>query len=232
MKYLIRLLSVIVVFTSCESIPDGFEPLFNGENLTGWHSFGGLDHYNGWIVSDGVLTYDPKQRIESVSTSLVSDEQFTDFELSLDWKIGVMGNSGVMWGVIDDGSFDKPYKTGPEIQLLDDTWEDYVTQRGDLNRAGALYNLMAPSSIVAKGPGAWNHYLLHIDQTNHEGFLEFNGVRVLEFELNNENWEALIAASAFNEWPGFGSYKTGHIALQEHGSTISFKNIYIKRLNP
>lgn len=231
MKKWLYFIVVSLIFGSCNSVPEGFEPLFNGEDLSGWHAYGGLDHYNGWVISDGVLTYDTTLREESVSTSLVTNEQFTDFELSMDWMIGEMGNSGLMWAVVDDGSYDKPYRTGPEIQILDDTWDDYVNQRGDINRAGALYNLMPPSKVVANGPGEWNHYLLHIDQTNHEGFLEFNGERVLEFDLANEQWDAMIAKSAFYDWPGFGKFKKGHIALQEHGANVAFKNIYIKRLN-
>ena len=140
MKNWFYLLSISLFFSSCNSATDGFEPLFNGDDLSGWHVYGGLESYNGWTVDNGVLLYDPNLRTETVSSNLVSDEQFTDFEISMDWMIDVMGNSGIMWGVVDDGSFDQPYKTGPEIQILDDTWDDYINQRGDINRAGALYN--------------------------------------------------------------------------------------------
>lgn len=231
MRNWVYLLSVFLVISSCSSAPDGFEPLFNGEDLEGWHVYGGHKNFNGWTVSDGVLLYDPQLRTESISASLTTDEQFTDFELSMDWMIDALGNSGVMWGVLDDGTHDHPYRTGPEIQILDDTWTDYIQQRGDINRAGALYNLMPPSKVVAKGPNEWNHFLLHVDQTNQVGFLDFNGERVLEFSPGSDEWLSMILSSNFRNWHSFAVYKTGHISLQEHGSKVAFKNIYIKRLN-
>ncbi|NVJ48396.1 MAG: DUF1080 domain-containing protein, partial [Cytophagia bacterium] len=101
----------------------------------------------------------------------------------------------------------------------------------DINRAGSLYNLIAPSKVVSKGDGEWNNYLLHIDQENNEGFLDFNGERVLEFPVNGPEWRELIDQSPFGGQPAFGAAQTGYIVLQEHGGKVAFRNIKIKELN-
>ena len=55
--------------------------------------------------------------------------------------------------------------------------------------------------------------------------------KVLEFPVNGAEWENLIEASSFNGWKGFGSYQSGRISLQDHGSRVAFRNIKIRELN-
>lgn len=223
------LATFIVALMGCQS-NDGWENLFNGKNLDGWHVYGHGTDYNGWYVDEGVLVFDPEQRTEAFSANLTTDKQYSSFELALDWMISEHGNSGLMWGVVEDERFEHPYLTGAEIQILDDGWTEYVTERGDINRAGSLYNLMAPSKVVSKGDGEWNSYLLHIDHPNNEGFLVFNGEKVLEFPVNGPEWQQLVAQSPFGGWEGFGASQTGHISLQEHGGKVAFRNIKIRQL--
>lgn len=220
----------MILVCSCQQENDWIT-LFNGENLDGWHIYGDGKNYNGWYVDNGVLVFDPAERTEAKSANLMTDQQYSNFELSLDWMISEHGNSGLMWGVVESDEYEHPYQTGAEIQILDDGWTEYVTERGDINRAGSLYNLIAPSKIVSKGDGEWNSYLLHIDQTNNEGFLIFNGEKILDFPVNGPEWRALIEKSPFGSWEGFGASQTGHIALQEHGGKVAFRNIKIRELN-
>lgn len=209
---------------------DDWATIFNGDNLDGWHVYGDGKNYNGWSVESGVLVFDPEQRTDPKSANLTTDKQYTSFELSLDWMISEHGNSGLMWGVVEDEKYEHPYLTGAEIQILDDGWTEYVTERGDINRAGALYNLLPPSKVVSKGDGEWNSYLLHIDHAKNEGFLIFNGERVLEFPVNGPEWEAMIENSPLSSWEGFGAAQTGFISLQEHGGKVAFRNIKIREL--
>lgn len=224
------LIALTIVISSCQK-SDGYETLFNGENLEGWHVYNNGKNYNGWVAENGVLVFDPQQRTEATSASLTTDKQYTSFELSLDWMISEHGNSGMMWGVVESPKYEHPYLTGAEIQILDDGWTEYVTERGDINRAGSLYNLIAPSEVVSKPAGEWNHYVLHIDQEKNEGFLIFNDVKVLEFPVNGPKWKALIGQSPVNAWEDFGAAQTGHISLQEHGGKVAFRNIKIRELN-
>ena len=223
---------VIVCFfmmLGCTSSDDGWTPLFNGENLEGWHVYGAENSLDGWFVEDGVLVFDYQLK-KGGSSNLVTDEKFTNFELSFEWMVSEHGNSGVFWGVVENDEYEHPYQTGPEIQILDDGWTAYVEGRGDTHRAGSLYGLMAPSKIVSRPAGEWNHYLLHIENEENIGFLKFNGQEVLRFPVHGPDWKALIAGSGFADWPGFGKARTGHISLQEYGGKLAFRNIKIKVL--
>ena len=228
--YPFLLLSFSFLFFGCNTSEDGWTALFNGENLDGWHAYGAEAIIDGWYVEDGALIYDFQRREGGASSNLVTDDTYTNFELSLEWNIGPHGNSGLFWGVLEEERYTHPYETGPEIQILDDNWKDYVEERGDINRAGSLYGLLPPSSIVSKPAGEWNHYLLHIDHSENIGFLVFNDVEVLRFPVHGPEWEAMIAASGFSKWPDFGTAKTGHISLQEYGGKVAFRNIKIRIL--
>ena len=229
-SYNISLLLFCILLVGCSPLKDNWITLFNGENLEGWHTYGEDDSYDGWYVENEELIYDFQQREGGGSSNLVTDDKFTNFELSLEWNIGHHGNSGVFWGVIEDEQYKHPYQTGPEIQVLDDNWKEYVEERGDINRAGSLYGMLAPSAIVSKAAGEWNHYLLHIDHKENMGYVIFNEKEVLRFPVHGPEWEAMIAKSGFADWPGFGKAKTGHISLQEYGGKIAFRNIKIKIL--
>ena len=58
-----------------------------------------------------------------------------------------------------------------------------------------------------------------------------NGIKVVEYERNNQMWKALVAGSKYADWPSFGEGKEGHILLQDHGDEVHFKNIKIKELD-
>ena len=227
---IVSIITLLLLFTACTSEDDGWVELFNGEDLEGWHSYNAGEKFNGWYVDQGVLVFDPASRTEARSSNLMSNKQYTNFEISFDWMISDHGNSGFFWGVVEDEKYEHPYLTGAEIQILDDGWTEYVQERGDINRAGSLYNLMPPSSIVSKPAGEWNSYLLHINQTTNEGFLIFNEVEVLRFPVNGPEWDAMISNSGFAEWEGFGKAGTGYICFQDNGSKVAFRNIRIREL--
>lgn len=218
------------ILIGCSPSEDDWIVLFNGENFDGWHSYRAGNNYDGWYIENEVLTYDFQFRTELGNSYLVTDKKYTNFELSLEWMISEHGNSGVFWGVVEDERFEHPYQTGPEIQILDDDWTEYLEVRGDINRAGSLYNLMAPSAVVSKPAGIWNHFLIHIDHNENIGFVIFNNREVLRYPVHGPEWEAMIAKSGFAEWPGFGKAESGHISLQEYGGKVAFKNIKIKIL--
>ena len=229
MRYF-SLLLLSSIFLSCSS-NDGWEDLFNGEDLSGWHVYNGAKDFNGWSVDSGVLVFDPATRTDASNASIITNQRYKDFELAIDWMISKNGNSGIFWSVEEDTSYTYPYETGPEIQMLDDNWTEYVEERGNIQRAGSIFNILPPDEIVSNPAGEWNSYLLHIDQTNNKGWLDFNGSRVLEFPVNGIEWNNLIASTPFKDWEGFGKTQNGYIGLQDHGAKVGFRKIKIRELN-
>lgn len=221
---------LLLLSAGCINNDEKWTALFNGKDLEGWHAYGQQGAPDGWFVENGELHFDFKKKSGTGGANLVTDQEYSNFELSFEWNIGVHGNSGVFWAVVEDPKYEHPYQTGPEIQILDDNWKEYIEGRGDINRAGSLYGLLPPSKIVSKPAGEWNHFLVHIDHKNNKGFLKFNDEKVVEFPVNGPEWEALIANSHFADWPGFGKATSGKICLQEYGGKVAFRNIKIREL--
>jgi hypothetical protein len=195
--------------------------LFDGKTTNGWHSY--LKSGPGaWSVVDGTLQLDPAAPGQG---DLVTDNEYENYDLKLEWKIAEGGNSGIIFGVHEDPSFDETYLTGIEMQVLDDAKAE--DNKLATHRAGALYDMIAPSS-PALPAGQWNK--VEIKKLN--GHLTFwlNGKKVVEVQIGSAEWNTLLAKSKFKTWKGFAEYPKGHIALQDHGAVVSFRNITIKEL--
>ena len=196
----------------------GWRLLFNGRTMDAWRGFRKAGMPDGWKVVDGALT-----RVAS-DGDIITREQFTDFELSLEWRVESGGNSGVMYRVTEQA--ETAYRTGPEMQVLDDA--RHPEGRSRLTAAGALYGLYPAPEGAVKPAGQWNAARILVDGNRVEHWL--NGVKMVGYELLSRDWEVKVAASKFNEWPGYGRAARGHIALQDHGDLVSFRNIKIRTL--
>ncbi len=85
--------------TAMPNNDENYTALFNGQNLDGWKAFNADSISNQWQVEDGVLAFTPAEGEREGYENLISEKTYTNFELSLEWKISEGGNSGVMWGV-------------------------------------------------------------------------------------------------------------------------------------
>jgi len=206
-----------------------WQELFNGDNLEGWKAYNKDSISSQWKVENGAIAFTPSEGERSSTENIISEEKFENFELSLEWKIAEGGNSGVMWAVQEDEKYNEPYLTGPEIQVLDN--ERHPDAKNGLNRtAGALYDMVPPSEDVTKPAGEWNKKVIHIDHKENIGWVKLNGTKVVEFPVHGEKWKEMVSKSKFSEWESFGTNRTGHIALQDHGNKVWYKNIKIKQL--
>ncbi|MBC9794501.1 3-keto-disaccharide hydrolase [Sinomicrobium weinanense] len=203
--------------------------LFDGKTFSGWHGYNSDEISPEWSIQDGTLVLTPNNDRKVEGKNLVTDKDYTNFKLSLEWKISEAGNSGVFWGVKEVPELHEPYQTGPEIQVLDNERHPDA-KAGTTHQAGALYDMVPPSEKVAKPAGEWNTMVLKIDHNANEGEVWLNGVEIVNFPVHGEEWENMIKDSKFNGWEGFGAYKTGKIGLQHHGNEVSFRNIKIKEL--
>jgi hypothetical protein len=192
----------------------GWKLLFDGADTSQWRGYKKQTLPDGWQAQDGALV-----RVGR-GGDIITVEQFENFELSLEWKIAEGGNSGIMYRVSEEGG--APWHTGPEYQLLDDE------KAKEANKSASCYGLYQPSQQVSRPAGEWNHTRIIISGNQVEHWL--NGVKVVEFELGSEDWNARVARSKFNRYPQFGKVRRGHIALQDHGNMVAFRNIKIRPL--
>ena len=211
-----------------------WESLFDGETLNGWHRFNRKGVTPIWTAKNGLLTFDPELRPKGdYIHDIVTDKAYKSFELSIEWNISEGGNSGIFWGVQEGESHNKPYSTGPEIQVLDNERHPDAKANPKFHQAGALYDLVQPSKDVCNPAGEWNHIVLKIDHNKNQGSVKLNGTKIVEFPLSGPEWDALVSNSKFNDdcdFKRFGKFKSGKIGLQDHGDKVSFRNIKIRKL--
>lgn len=201
--------------------------LFDGKTTNGWHTYGKTSAGDAWIVSDGALHLDADNK-DKKGGDLVSDAAFgSNFHLKLEWKIAKNGNSGIMFFVQDKpNEYNYVWHTGPEMQVLDN--DGHPDGKIKKHRAGNLYDLIEGKEGAVLPVGEWN--IAEIISFN--GKLDFflNGVNVVSTTYGDAEWRALIAGSKFKDKPNFGKTFSGHIALQDHGDKVWFRNIQIKKL--
>jgi hypothetical protein len=196
----------------------GWKLLFDGKTLAGWRGFKSETPPAGWKAKDSLLVR------ESAGGDLMTVDQYGDFELRLQWKISEGGNSGIMFRVTPDG--EETWHSGPEMQVLDNA--RHKDGANPLTSAGSNYAVHAPIRDVTKPVGEWNDVRLVVKGAHVEQWL--NGVKVVEYELWSPDWEKRVQASKFGEIPPYGKAKRGHIALQDHGDLVWYRNIKIKPL--
>ena len=194
----------------------GWRPLFDGSSTAAWRGFRSESLPAGWQAVDGTLA-----RVGG-GGDIITREQFANFELELDWRVQAGGNSGVMFRVTE--AAEATYETGPEMQVLDDA--RHADGQSPLTSAGAAYGLYPAPRGIVKPAGEWNSARLVVDGAHVEHWL--NGTKLLEYELWSPEWKAKVAASKFAEWPGYGMARRGHIALQDHGDPVAYRNIRIR----
>ncbi|WP_025763217.1 3-keto-disaccharide hydrolase [Dyadobacter tibetensis] len=199
--------------------------LFDGKTMNGWHSWKEDKVLPQWKVEDGAMVL-----TEKGGKDLVTDKEYGDFILELEWKISEGGNSGIIYHVTEEAKYCCPYSTGPEIQILDDQKHpDAKAGKNGNHKAGSLYDMIPASDFSAVKPaGEWNKAKVVIKKGKGESWL--NGKKIVSFPVNGPEWDALVANSKFKTWDGFGVPQKGKIALQDHGDKVSFRNIRIKEL--
>ncbi|HLX62052.1 MAG TPA: DUF1080 domain-containing protein [Planctomycetota bacterium] len=196
---------------------DGWVLLFDGATNTGWKKMGGKGFPDkGWVIEDNCLHHTKK----GGGGDIITVDEYENFELSLEWKIGDSGNSGVKYRVADAAGA----AFGPEYQILDDA----KMKEGSNGKTstGSLYEIFAPNDKKKIKQGEFNSTKIVVNGNHCEHWL--NGEKIVEYEFFSDGWKAGVAQSKFKNNPKYGQPAKGHIALQDHGDEVWFRNIKIK----
>ncbi|GIX03462.1 MAG: hypothetical protein KatS3mg113_0468 [Planctomycetaceae bacterium] len=205
----------------------GWQLLFDGKSLTGWRGYRAETLPASWRVADGSLF---SRREQGASWGdIITQEQYDDFELLVDWKMTRGGNSGVMYRASEE--YDHVWQSGPEFQVLDNT--SHMDGLNPLASAGACYAVFPPAIDATQPLGEWNRTRIVCQGQHVEHWL--NGVKLLEYEIGSPRWTAHVKTSKFylsaygqSRW---GRVLRGHIGLQDYGGAIEFRNIKLRSLS-
>jgi hypothetical protein len=190
---------------------DGFMPLFNGKDLSGWVMRGYKSvEKDQWTVRDSVLAAKPG------SGWLGTEKMYGDFILRLEWRVPENGNSGVYLRVPDIETDTLPTWTGVEVQVLDDDGPAYKGKLKDYQYSGSIYEFVPAGKRVYKGVGQWNSF--EITCKGDVITVVYNGEKVAEADAAKD---AKLAKRP----------KKGFIGLQNHGTAVEYRNIFIKVLD-
>lgn len=212
---------------------EGWTLLFDGNTTAGWHSYQNI--LSRWKVEDGALDADSTRgpglmgKSGVMGGSMVTDKEYENFHLKVDWKISEGGNSGIMILVNEDPSISEDYQSAPEFQILDNAgYRGFGYPTKDWMQVGALYGVLPSADTSGNRPAnEWNT----TDIIKNGNSLEFklNGVTTIKTTLWDDNWSNLKAASRYNN-PYFAALRKGKISLQDHGYKVWFRNIKLKEL--
>lgn len=216
----------------------GWELLFDGKTFNGWRGINlEVIPVGHWTIEDGAIKKVPSGRVPLQEDGqpleggdIMTTETFEDFELYLEWKIVPAGNSGIKYNVSEDMSTSNPpphSALGFEYQILDDDLHP-DGQRGGLYTASALYDLVEPKGKTLKPVGEFNSTRIFLQGQHGEHWL--NGTKVLEYDMDTDEFKALVAKSKYKDYESFADKRSGHIVIQDHTSAAWFRNIKIRKI--
>ena len=198
---------------TADEAPAGFHALFNGKNLDGWKVYSGRS--SAWGADHGLI-----YTTGEGGGWLMTEKQYNNFEIRLEYKVPVAGNSGVALRSPLNGD---PAYSGMEIQILDDPWYKNSKNYNHIRRVqltGSIYGVVPPSTEAVKPAGQWNS--MDITANGPHITVVLNGTKIVDANLERFKNHA-------KEHPGL-LRKTGHLGLQSHTNRVEFRHIYVKEL--
>ncbi len=218
MKHILIATALLVTSTLGHAQEAGWTSLFDGKTLTGWSAPEGTK-LEGWSVeADGVLHYSGKGPL------LLSDKEYSSFELEWEWRLEAKGNNGIKYWVNKIGG--KEW-LGIEYQMIDDNGHPDGLKGGSHN-TGSIYDIFDSAKDKALKPiGEWNTSRVVVNNGKIEHYL--NGKLCSSADTKTEEWKEHIAKSKFAKKEGFAPGH-GKLMLTAHGDPAWFKNIRIRSL--
>ena len=197
-----------------------FDELLADQDLSKFRGYEEQQIGSGWQIDRKYLHFDG-----SSIGDIITKKEYENFELQFDYKVSEGTNSGVMYRVsLGD---EKPYLSGPEFQILDD--ENHADGKNEMTSTGSLNGMYAPENKKTRAAGSWNSVRIVVDGKNIKHYL--NSIKVVEAEIGSNDWNQRLAESKFNDSAKYAKNSRGHIAFQENGDEVWYRNIRIKDLN-
>ena len=209
----------------------GWTLLWDGKTTDGWRGAKRADFPpSGWEIRNDMLCVQKSDGRESANGGdIVTTRKYKDFELVADFEITEGANSGIKYFVDPDMNKGEGSAIGCEFQILDDQRHPDAKLGVKGNRKlGSLYDLIPAPDNKPFRPGQYNTARIVVKGNHVEHWL--NDVKLIEYDRNNQEWNALVAYSKYRDWPNFGNSESGYILLQDHGDEVHFKNIKIREL--
>lgn len=214
----------------------GWRLLWDGRTTEGWRSAKSSKFpTKGWTMKNGILAIEKATEGESQNGGdIISVEQFSNFELIVDFKISEGANSGIKYFVQLELNKDETSATGLEFQILDDKYHPDAQNGLNRNRTlGALYDLIPPKNLIeAKRndirykQNQFNRARILVKDGHVEHWL--NDIKIVEYDRFSQVFETLVGHSKYKDIEGFGQFSMGHILLQDHGDFVEFRSIKIR----
>lgn len=210
---------------------EGWKLLWDGKTTNGWRG-AKLDGFpeKGWSIENGILKVHKSDGGESTNGGdIVTTRPYKNFMLKVDFRITEGANSGIKYFVDTNLNKGAGSAIGCEFQILDDNKHpDAKLGVAGNRKLGALYDLIAAPDDKPFRRGFFNTAMVVVKGNHVEHWL--NGVKIVEYERNNQMWNALVNYSKYKDWPNFGNAEEGLLLLQDHGDEVWFQNIKIKEL--
>jgi hypothetical protein len=196
----------------------GWKLLFDGKTTQGWRGFKKPSFPDkGWVIKEGWL----KHIAGGGGGDLVSEERYTDFELTWEWRIPAGANNGIKYMITEE----RDTAIGHEYQMID----DQIVADSPKLKTASFYDVLPPKDHApVKFAPDTNFSRILVQGLHVEHWL--NGEKVLEYQLGSDEVKAAVAKSKFKKVEGFGDKATAHILLTEHHDEASFRNIKIRPL--
>lgn len=193
--------------------------LFDGTSLDGWTTGDGKPVTAGWVVEDGCIVRKQK------GGDLFLAGTWSDFDLTLEWKIAEKGNSGIKYRFTSYTGG----QNGPEYQLLDDEGHPDGKAGAGKRRTACLYDILpADTATVYRKPGEWNTSRIVARGPVVEHWL--NGTCVLRYDSSTEDFRKAVQDSKFRKDADYAARPAGRILFQDHGDPVWFRSITLTDL--
>ena len=208
-----------------EETQNGWSLLFDGQTTAGWRGYNMDSLPGGWVVEGDALKVTTEGQKENLG--IITKNIYESFALSLECKLTEGANSGLLYQVKEDTAYRYPYETGPEFQIIDH--ENWATPLEPWQIMGANYAMYPPKAKPFREVGQWNHLMLVVD--GHHVTQLLNGEVVVDYEKYSEDWNQRRNSGKWEDFPDWGTFDRGHIALQNHGAVVWFRDIKLRELD-